>query len=435
LVLPIKAAKKLRFYPHNRRIWHNGLLQAIPICLLVGISVLAGPVIAASSDAVLKEPVQFDLVINGKTVGSTKVPAGTKVAVVRRDGSRVLIMHGNSREAWVEKTQLEGVEEHNPEKDYREARALLGEEDRGENWDRAVELMRRSAEAGWPAAQREWGVMLADGFGVKQNVKEAERFLRLAAGAGDSQAIFELGNLTGDRAEAMQLMQKAAEKGDLTARLLATGPETDQKQLLAEAFDGGDSFAISFAASQYARAAKDPEKQSQLGMTAEELRRKAAEGFREAQKSGLLEAYLGLAELADTRNGAPQDEAERDASLAEFRRLCEQRIERGSQGALFVMLIGLRNTPLALDRADSLQLLGEALDRTDHPPQMSAICSMAANLLVGRGAQDPEDLREAIAWLEKVPPGPSADGVAPLIEKHRGALAELEAKPIDGGGG
>jgi len=277
--------------------------------------------------------------------------------------------------------------------------------------------------------------MLGDAFGVKQNIKEAEKFLRAAAGAGDSQAIVELGILTGDRAEAMQLMQKAAEKGDLTARLLAAGPETDQKQLLAEAFDSGDSFAITFAASQYARAAKDPEKQGQLGMTAEELRRKAAEGFREAQKSGLLEAYVGLADLADTVNGGPQDEAERDALLAEFRRLCEQRIQRGSIAGVFMVTNFIKETPVSLDREESLRLLKEAMGRTDHPPVKSVICSTAANVIVGRGTDNPDDLREAIVWLEKVPPGPSADGVAPLIEKHRAALAELEAKAADGGGG
>lgn len=421
-------------YPLNRRIWHNGLHRAIPVCLLVGMSVLAGVVIAASADAVLKEPVQFDLVINGKTVGSTKVPAGTKVAILGRDGARVRIAHGSGREAWVEQSQLEGVEQHNPASDYQEARALLLEDDKGGNWDRAFELMRRAAVAGFPAAQREWGVMLADGFGVKQNLKEAEKFLSGAAGAGDTWAIFELGNLTGDRTETMQLINRAAEKGDLTARLLAAGPETDWSPLLEEALQSGDSFAVAFAASQCAQAAKDPEKQAQLGMAAEELQSKAVKGFREAERDGLLEAHIGLADLARTSDGARQVGVGRDALLANFRRLCEQRIQRGSIAAVFMVTNFVMETPASLDRKESLRLLNEAMGRTDHPPAISAICCTAANVLVGSGSDNTDDLREAITWLEKVPSGPSADGVAPLIEKHRAALAELEAKSADGSG-
>lgn len=399
--------------------------------LLIGLILIAGQSAALSSDAVLKEPVQFDLVINGKTVGSTKVPAGTKVTVVDRDGSRVRIAHGSGRETWVEQTQVEGVEEHNPEREYREARVLLNEEDKGGNWDRAFELMRRAAEAGFPAAQRDWGVMLGDGFGVKQNLEESERFLLLAAEAGDGRALLEMSNLFlgSDREKASHLLKKAADEGDPSALIMTAGSDWNSQALLEKAFDSQDQFARLIAASRYAQVAKNPEQSAEFGMSKDELYMKSAAAYRDASEAGIVEANLGLAELMREGHGVAQDKAGSDALLISFKRILEQRFRRGSLSAALTLITGLRNTSFALDRSEALKLLSESLERTDYPPQKSAICGVAANVIVGSGTDNPDDLREAIVWLEKVPPGPSADGVAPLIEKHRAALAELEAKP------
>ena len=58
------------------------------------------------ASATLLEKVQIPVAVNGKEVGKTSLPAGTKVTVVSRDGASVSIKRGNLGPVWVEESQL-----------------------------------------------------------------------------------------------------------------------------------------------------------------------------------------------------------------------------------------------------------------------------------------------------------------------------------------
>ncbi len=81
-------------------------------------SVRQVPAAEAEQTAVLKEPVKFGLVVNGKRIGETKVAAGTKVHVVKRDALRVLVRHGNAEQQWLDRSLLSGVVQENPRADF-----------------------------------------------------------------------------------------------------------------------------------------------------------------------------------------------------------------------------------------------------------------------------------------------------------------------------
>jgi TPR repeat protein len=71
---------------------------------------------APSSETVtLVEKVQIPVEVDGKEVGKTSLPAGTKVTVVSRDGARVSIKRGNLGPVWVEQSQLSGLSDKKPE--------------------------------------------------------------------------------------------------------------------------------------------------------------------------------------------------------------------------------------------------------------------------------------------------------------------------------
>ncbi len=60
----------------------------------------------ADSKIALVETVRIPVVLNGKEVGSTSLPAGTKVQVLSREGNRVSIKCGSMAPAWIEASKL-----------------------------------------------------------------------------------------------------------------------------------------------------------------------------------------------------------------------------------------------------------------------------------------------------------------------------------------
>jgi TPR repeat protein len=387
------------------------------------------------TEAVLKEPVKFALVINGKKIGETKVAAGAKVQVAQRDGPRVLIRHGNSQEVWVQETQLDGLEKHDPQKDLEEGRALLAGEDKDGNWERGVELIRRAAEAGIPAGQREWGLLLLDGFCVKQDSAKGKELLLQAAAAGDGRAILESSPFAERSDDMQELLVKAAENGDPMAMVMmaddtASGRDNakgDARSLLAKASESSDGVAIGVAATRYASAANDPKRREKLGMNTEELQKKALEGFRAAIEKGFLEASAGLSQMIRNGVGVPKDEAEADRLLVEFRRRCEARINKGSIATRFTMIFTLQNSPAELSRDETLRLMQEVLDKSEYAGYRRTARIIASHALADpRGGKNIEDVRAGIAWLEEASPEESNEFTAKRLEDYKKTLAEME---------
>jgi len=90
----------------------------------------------------------------------------------------------------------------------------------------AMKWFRKSAEQGYPAAQREVGSLYYNGVGAAQNYEEAAKWLRKAAEQGDALGQEMLGDLylegwgvTQDKAEAARWYRKAAEQGDEVAEM------------------------------------------------------------------------------------------------------------------------------------------------------------------------------------------------------------------------
>jgi len=386
------------------------------------------------TEAVLKEPVKFDLVINGKRIGETKVAAGAKVQVVQRDGPRVLIRHGKSQDVWVQESQLEGVGKHDPQKDLDEGKALLNGEDKDGNWERGVELIRRAAEAGIPAGQREWGLLLLDGFCVKQDSAKGKALLLQAAEAGDGRAILESSTFARGSDGMRELMAKAADKGDPTAMVMVAenvlagvDKQRDARALLIQAAESGDGPAAAAAGIRFARAMQNAELRDKLGMSVGELQAKAVESLRAAVEKGTPEAYIGLAQMLRTGAGMTKDESEADRLLAEFRRRCEQRIAKGSIIARISLVVSLRGTPSEPGREESLRLLEEVIANSDYEPHKNTAHAFASDVYVREKNKTPEDVRAAIKWLETSPSQSFREAQKHRIEQLQKTLAELES--------
>ena len=85
--------------------------------------------------------------------------------------------------------------------------------------DGAVDLFKRAAREGHVAAQTAFGLALAAGAGVKQDLDEARKVLRAAAGGDDVEAMFQLAQLSGPE-EARRWLERAAELGSPAAMML-----------------------------------------------------------------------------------------------------------------------------------------------------------------------------------------------------------------------
>jgi len=388
------------------------------------------------TEAVLKEPVKFALVINGKKIGETKVATGAKVQVVQRDGPRVLIRHGNSQEVWVQETQLDGLEMHDPQKDLEEGKALLAGEDKDWNWERGVELIRRAAEAGIPAGQREWGLLLLDGFCVKQDSAKGKELLLQAAAAGDGRAILESASFAKTTKDMQALFVKAAENGDPMAMVMvadavlagADKQPRDARALLTKATESDDGLAVAVAGMRFMAAIQNPERREKLGMSVEELQAEAVQSLRAAVEKGTPEAYIGLARMLRAGTGMPKDEAEADKLLAEFRRRCEQRIAKGSINARISLALSLKGTPAEPSKEETIRLLEEVIASSDHEPHENTAHAFASDLYATQKNKTPEDLRAAIKWLETIPSQSFREAKKTQIEYLKKSLAELESQ-------
>jgi len=395
------------------------------------------PAMAAEpeTEAVLKEPVKFGLVVNGKKIGETKVAAGAKVQVVQREGARVLIRHGKSEDVWVQESQLDGLAKHDPQKDLEEGKALLDGEDKDGNWERGVELIRRAAEAGIPAGQREWGLLLLDGFCVKQDSAKGKELVLQAAKAGDGRAILESSSFAERSDGMMELMIKAADKGDpmamvmvADAALAGAEKQQDPRALLTKAAESDDGMAVAVAGMRFMAAMQNPERREKLGMSVEELQARAVQSLRAAVEKGTPEAYIGLAQMLRAGTGMPKDEAEADKLLAEFRRRCEQRIAKGSINARISLALSLKGTPAEPSKEETIRLLEEVIANSDHEPHENTAHAFASDLYARQKNKTSEDVRAAIKWLETIPSQSFREGMKTRIEELKKTLAELESE-------
>ena len=110
-------------------------------------------------------------------------------------------------------------------------------------WNDAVSVCRREAQAGSASAQRNLGVMYDAGFGVAQDHVEAARWFSRAAAAGSRDAAYQLGmmywegrGLPRDAHQAVRWLQQSALQGD-----------PNGEAMLGFAYETGSGVAKSFS--------------------------------------------------------------------------------------------------------------------------------------------------------------------------------------------
>ena len=318
-------------------------------------------------------------------------------------------------------------------KDYKEAKRLLRGEDEGDNWTRGAELMQRAAEAGHPAAQYEWGVMLIDAFCVEQDGNKGEEFLRKAAEAGDGQAIRQLALWERDPEKSVQGIKKAAEAGDGHAmvHLTMTGgwpgvgnAEADSRAWLDKAFATGDPEVIVHAASMLNASSNNPKSAERLRMTKEEMQARAIEALRAGCNENVLEAYCDLALMLRRGDGVDKNEAESEELMAEFNRRAGQRAAKGSIAARLNLMKGLQIS--GADDADSqmLRLATEVLEQSNYPGHYTAAALFGARSVEGTDPKSAEGISRALAWLKERQAEKNDEGIAGLIKSFEERLAK-----------
>lgn len=319
-------------------------------------------------------------------------------------------------------------------KDYKEAKRLLRGEDEGDNWTRGVELMRKAAEAGHPAAQYEWGVLLIDAFCVEQDGTRGEEFLRKAADAGDAQAMRQLALWERDPEKSAQGIKEAAEAGDGHAMvyLAMTGgwpgvgdAEADNRAWLEKAFATGDPEVMVHAASMLSGSSNNPKSVERLGMTKEEMQAKAIEALRAGCKENVLEAYRDLALMLRRGDGVEKNETESEKLMAEFDRRAGQRAAKGSIAARINLMAGLQT--FGAEDADSqvLRLATEVLQQSNYPGHYTAAALFGARSVEGNDPQSAEGISRALAWLRERQAEKNDEGIAGLITSYEARLAKV----------
>lgn len=104
-------------------------------------------------------------------------------------------------------------------------RGLGGERDQAA----AVDCFARASESGLPAAQTAYALALRSGIGAVKNEHAARQLFRSAAGAGDLEAMTQLGAMS-EPEEARRWLTRASEEGhapamtDLAEMLLTSDP-------------------------------------------------------------------------------------------------------------------------------------------------------------------------------------------------------------------
>lgn len=296
-----------------------------------------------------------------------------------------------------------------------------------------MELIRRAAEAGIPAGQREWGLLLLDGFCVKQDSAKGKELVLQAAKAGDGRAILESSSFAERSDGMMELMITAADKGDpmamvmvADAALAGAEKQQDPRALLIKASESDDGMAAAVAGMRFMAAMQNPERREKLGMSVEELQARAVQSLRAAVEKGTPEAYIGLAQMLRAGTGMPKNEAEADKLLAEFRRRCEQRIAKGSINARISLALSLKGTPAEPSKKETVRLLEEVIASSDHEPHKNTAHAFASDLYARQKNKTSEDVRAAIKWLETIPSQSFREGMKTRIEELKETLAEME---------
>ena len=331
---------------------------------------------------------------------------------------------------------VKAVAQPSAEDDYKKAKDLLKQEDNGTNWTQAVDLMQGAAEAGYPAAQYEWGRFLIDSFCVKQDVNKGEEFLRQAASAGEGGAIFELLKTEKDDRKVKDALKKATDAGDYTmmvhrASQLMGGTDEDRvesRALLNKVFTSGDAMAMTTAAEMLGFWARDPKASEALGMTEAEMHAKAVEGLRIGCKERVLPAYPILAQRLADGSGVEKNEEESKKLLAEFEQLARQRIARGSIGARLALMNGLRVSDTAGDRDETLRMAEEIIDGSDYPFHHTVAALSGARAVERKQADKAKGLRDALGWLTDRQKEIGGDSLQPFISNYEQKLASTSGR-------
>lgn len=324
-------------------------------------------------------------------------------------------------------------------KDYEEAKRLLRGEDEGDNWSRGVELMQKAAEAGHPAAQFEWGVILIDAFCVQQDGTKGEEFLRKAADAGNGQAICQLALRERDPEKLAQGIKKAAEAGDGHAmvHLATTGGwpgvgdgEADSRAWLDKAFATGDPEVMVHAASMLSASSKNPKGGERLRMTKEEMQDKAIEALRAGCKENVLDAYRDLALMLRRGDGVEKNEAESKTLMAEFNRRARQTAGRGSMAARLKLMVGLQMSGAEDADLEVLRLATEMLEQSNYPGHYTVAALFGARSVEGNDPNSAEGISRALGWLKERQAEKNDEGIAGLIKNFEERLAKASPETV-----
>jgi hypothetical protein len=319
---------------------------------------------------------------------------------------------------------------------YKKAMDLLKQDDNGTNWTQAVELMRKAAEAGHPAAQCEWGRFLIDSFCVEQDVKKGEEFLRQAAKAGEGRAIFELLKTENDDRKMRETLKKASDAGDSVmmihhARLLMSGTAAEQAEsraLVDKVFASGDAMAMTSAAEMFGFWARDPKALEVLGMTEEEMHAKAMESLQTGRREKILAAYPLLVRRLRDGIGTDKNEAESKAVMTEFKLLAEQKIARGSIASQFNLMEGLGAAKAPDADEETLRMATEILENSEYPFHHVFAALSGARIVEKKQTDKAEGLRNALDWLKDRQKEIGGDSLQPFISNYEQRLADASAK-------
>jgi len=323
----------------------------------------------------------------------------------------------------------------NAEQNYKTAKELLKEEDDGENWMRATDLMKRAAEAAHHPAQYEWGVMLIDGFCVEQDSDSGEEFIKEAADNGNAQAMLQLAMQEKDPGKISEGIRKAAEAGDGHAMVhVASGfgmqpgdDRGDSRAWLDKAFATGDPEVIVHAASMLQDQSQHEKNAERLGMTKEEMQAKAIELLRAGCEGNVPAAYRDLAIAFRRGSGVEKSEKESEELMEKFQHLEGQRAARGSMAARFNLMVALQVS--GGDDNEVLRLAEEILEKSDYAGHYTAAALFGARSVEGRDPQNAEGIRRGLDWLKKLQEEKKDDGIASLITNYERRLAKASESP------
>jgi hypothetical protein len=202
---------------------------------------LAQEINPSSETVTLVEKVQIPVEVNGKEVGKTSLPAGTKVTVVSRDGARVSIKLGNLGPVWIEESQLSGLSDKKPQQpstpvksdpaiDLQKLTRLVSDK----KWPQVAAACEAIAQADEKfaglaeLAEQLKSALQAQASAVQQQKKaetEAQRLRRNADVVGQPSRLYPSDNSPMERA------QKLRDEADSVIEEAKTAVETSEVQI------------------------------------------------------------------------------------------------------------------------------------------------------------------------------------------------------------